>query len=62
MSQVVDARAGPGMKSLAKFRARNMKKQRETVEKLDKIVRKKHVYRPKFDDNHGVNEDATGES
>ena len=43
--QVVDARAGPGIKSLTKFKAKNKKKiVKEEPEKLEKIVKKKHVY------------------
>lgn len=43
-SQVVDARAGPGIKSLTKFKSKNKKKLKETQDKVDKIVKKKHVY------------------
>ncbi|KAF7988557.1 hypothetical protein HCN44_001130 [Aphidius gifuensis] len=44
---VVDARAGPGIKSLTKFKAKNKKKPviKDTcIEKIEKIVKKKHVY------------------
>lgn len=44
--QVVDARAGPGIKSLTKFKAKNKKKviTKEEPEKFEKILKKKHVY------------------
>lgn len=43
--QVVDARAGPGTKSLTKFKAKNKKKKlkAEGSKKLES-VKKKHVY------------------
>ncbi|XP_058793106.1 SIN3-HDAC complex-associated factor isoform X1 [Phymastichus coffea] len=41
---VVDARAGPGIKSLTKFKAKNKKAKIAKVEKFDKIQKKKHVY------------------
>ncbi|XP_024947552.1 uncharacterized protein LOC107274524 isoform X2 [Cephus cinctus] len=41
---VVDARAGPGIKSLTKFKSKNKKKQKEVPEKIEKIMKKKHVY------------------
>ncbi|XP_033223147.1 SIN3-HDAC complex-associated factor [Belonocnema kinseyi] len=42
---VVDARAGPGIKSLTKFKAKNKKKKlQDEKEKLEKLVKKKHVY------------------
>lgn len=42
---MVDARAGPGIKSLTKFKAKNKKKTKEIKdEKFDKIPKKKHVY------------------
>lgn len=46
VKQVVDARAGPGIKSLTKFKAKNKKKpiSKEVPEKFDKILKKKHVY------------------
>lgn len=44
MLQVVDARAGPGIKSLTKFKSKNKKKLKDSIEKLEKIVKKKHVY------------------
>lgn len=43
-SHVVDARAGPGIKSLTKFKSKNKKKLKETQDKHEKIVKKKHVY------------------
>lgn len=39
--QVVDARAGPGIKSLTKFKAKNKRKLKD---KSDKLAKKKHVY------------------
>ncbi|XP_012279287.1 SIN3-HDAC complex-associated factor isoform X2 [Orussus abietinus] len=41
---VVDARAGPGIKSLTKFKSKNKKKLKDIPEKLEKIMKKKHVY------------------
>ncbi|XP_014470971.1 PREDICTED: protein FAM60A isoform X2 [Dinoponera quadriceps] len=41
---VVDARAGPGIKSLTKYKSRNKKKVKDKPEKTEKIVKKKHVY------------------
>lgn len=38
---VVDARAGPGIKSLTKFKAKNKRKFKD---KPDKVVKKKHIY------------------
>ncbi|XP_012268553.2 SIN3-HDAC complex-associated factor [Athalia rosae] len=43
-SHVVDARAGPGIKSLTKFKSKNKKKLKETQDKHEKIIKKKHVY------------------
>lgn len=41
----MDARAGPGIKSLTKFKAKNKKKKlQDEKEKLEKLVKKKHVY------------------
>jgi len=37
----VDARAGPGIKSLTKFKAKNKRKLKD---KSDKLTKKKHVY------------------
>lgn len=37
----MDARAGPGIKSLTKFKAKNKRKVKDTP---DKLVKKKHVY------------------
>jgi len=37
----VDARAGPGIKSLTKFKAKNKRKLKN---KSEKIIKKKHVY------------------
>lgn len=42
--QVVDARAGPGIKSLTKYKSRNKRKLKDNLEKAEKIVKKKHVY------------------
>lgn len=41
---VVDARAGPGIKSLTKFKSKNKKKLKDVPEKIEKILKKKHVY------------------
>ncbi|EFN82361.1 SIN3-HDAC complex-associated factor isoform X2 [Harpegnathos saltator] len=41
---VVDARAGPGIKSLTKYKSRNKKKVKDKPEKIEKIVKKKYVY------------------
>ena len=40
----MDARAGPGIKSLTKFKAKSKKKTKEIPEKFDKILKKKHIY------------------
>lgn len=42
--QVVDARAGPGIKSLTKFKSKNKKKMKDIPEKFEKIMKKKHMY------------------
>lgn len=39
--QVVDARAGPGMKSMTKFKSKNKKLIDNTTEKIEKIMKKK---------------------
>ncbi|XP_043256762.1 uncharacterized protein LOC122399831 isoform X1 [Colletes gigas] len=41
---VVDARAGPGIKSLTKFKSKNKKKMKDLPEKFEKIMKKKHIY------------------
>ncbi|XP_031846754.1 uncharacterized protein LOC116433127 isoform X3 [Nomia melanderi] len=41
---VVDARAGPGIKSLTKFKSKNKKKIKDMPEKFEKIMKKKHIY------------------
>ncbi|XP_076170485.1 uncharacterized protein LOC143148240 isoform X1 [Ptiloglossa arizonensis] len=41
---VVDARAGPGIKSLTKFKSKNKKKMKDIPEKFEKIMKKKHIY------------------
>lgn len=42
---MVDARAGPGIKSLTKFKtSKNKKKTKEAPEKFEKILKKKHLY------------------
>ncbi|XP_003494549.2 uncharacterized protein LOC117242121 isoform X1 [Bombus vosnesenskii] len=41
---VVDARAGPGIKSLTKFKSKNKKKMKDIPEKFEKIMKKKHMY------------------
>lgn len=40
----MDARAGPGIKSLTKYKSRNKKKVKDKPEKTEKIMKKKHVY------------------
>lgn len=42
--QVVDARAGPGIKSLTKFKSKNKKKLKDAPEKFEKIMKKKNIY------------------
>jgi hypothetical protein len=45
--QVVDARAGPGTKSLTKFKSKNKKKLKlkpDNMQKVDKLIKKKHTY------------------
>lgn len=37
----MDARAGPGIKSLTKFKAKNKRKLKD---KSDKLAKKKHIY------------------
>lgn len=39
--QVVDARAGPGMKSMTKFKSKNKKLMDNPTEKIEKIMKKK---------------------
>ncbi|XP_043491355.1 SIN3-HDAC complex-associated factor [Polistes fuscatus] len=39
---VVDARAGPGIKSLTKFKSKNKKKLKDSPEKFEKIMKKKN--------------------
>lgn len=41
---VVDARAGPGIKSLTKFKSKNKKKMKDMPEKFEKIMKKKNMY------------------
>ncbi|CAK9803588.1 SIN3-HDAC complex-associated factor [Anthophora plagiata] len=43
-NHVVDARAGPGIKSLTKFKSKNKKKIKDIPEKFEKIMKKKHMY------------------
>jgi hypothetical protein len=43
----VDARAGPGTKSLTKFKSKNKKKLKlkpESMQKVEKLINKKHIY------------------
>jgi hypothetical protein len=43
----VDARAGPGTKSLTKFKSKNKKKLKlkpESMQKVEKLIKKKHIY------------------
>jgi hypothetical protein len=45
--QVVDARAGPGTKSLTKFKSKNKKKLKlkpDSIQKVEKLIKKKHIY------------------
>ena len=45
--QVVDARAGPGTKSLTKFKSKNKKKLKlkpDGIQKVEKLIKKKHIY------------------
>lgn len=45
--QVVDARAGPGTKSLTKFKSKNKKKLKlkpDSIQKVEKFMKKKHIY------------------
>ncbi len=42
--QVVDARAGPGTKSLTKFKAKNKKKKLKAEGSKKSDLKKKHVY------------------
>ncbi|KAL7307945.1 hypothetical protein TKK_0000037 [Trichogramma kaykai] len=45
---VVDARAGPGIKSMTKFKAKNKRKSaEEDDDNFDQIIKKKHVYKRK---------------
>ncbi|XP_021915286.1 protein FAM60A isoform X2 [Zootermopsis nevadensis] len=44
---VVDARAGPGTKSLTKFKSKNKKKLKlkpDSIQKVEKFMKKKHIY------------------
>lgn len=59
----MDARAGPGIKSLTKFKSKNKKKKLKDVhEKLEKIVKKKHVYQKRDlrEDSPAMSDDFTG--
>lgn len=61
--QVVDARAGPGIKSLTKYKSRNKKKVKDKPEKAEKTVKKKHVYsKTEADREHSpaMSDDLTG--
>lgn len=63
VTQVVDARAGPGIKSLTKFKSKNKKKIKDVPEKFDKIVKKKHMYlKPDRDreQSPAMSDDLTG--
>ena len=43
----MDARAGPGTKSLTKFKSKNKKKLKlktESIQKVEKLMKKKHIY------------------
>ncbi|XP_049962379.1 SIN3-HDAC complex-associated factor [Schistocerca serialis cubense] len=66
---VVDARAGPGTKSLTKFKSKNKKKLKQkgdTSQKLEKLIKKKHIYlkndRSAREQSPGsLSDDATGD-
>lgn len=61
--QVVDARAGPGIKSLTKFKSKNKKKMKDKLDKSDKIMKKKHIYlKTETDREHSpaMSDDLTG--
>ncbi|XP_051175563.1 SIN3-HDAC complex-associated factor [Leptopilina boulardi] len=62
-NHVVDARAGPGIKSLTKFKSKNKKKKLKDVnEKLEKIIKKKHVYQKRErEDSPAMSDDFTEE-
>ncbi|KAJ8665188.1 hypothetical protein QAD02_006850 [Eretmocerus hayati] len=49
---VVDARAGPGIKSLTKFKSKNKKKPKDCLDKFDKVMKKKHFYAKNGDREH----------
>ncbi|PSN38136.1 hypothetical protein C0J52_08228 [Blattella germanica] len=66
---VVDARAGPGTKSLTKFKSKNKKKLKlktDNIQKVEKLMKKKHIYmkndRSGREESPGaLSDDITGE-
>jgi hypothetical protein len=66
---VVDARAGPGTKSLTKFKSKNKKKLKlkpDGIQKVEKLIKKKHIYmkneRSGREESPGaLSDDITGE-
>ncbi|KAJ4429643.1 hypothetical protein ANN_21844 [Periplaneta americana] len=66
---VVDARAGPGTKSLTKFKSKNKKKLKlktDSIQKVEKLIKKKHIYmkndRSGREESPGaLSDDITGE-
>ena len=58
--QVVDARAGPGTKSLTKFKSKNKKKLKlkpDSIQKVEKLIKKKHIY---MKNDRSVREESPG--
>lgn len=56
----MDARAGPGIKSLTKFKAKNKRKLKD---KPDKLIKKKHTYVKTETDREqspAISDDLTG--
>lgn len=61
IKQVVDARAGPGIKSLTKFKhSKNKKKSKELSEKLEKIAKKKNYLKDGDREQSPAMSDDTG--
>lgn len=57
---VVDARAGPGTKSLTKFKSKNKKKLKlkpDSIQKVEKLIKKKHIY---MKNDRSVREESPG--
>lgn len=56
----MDARAGPGIKSLTKFKAKNKRKLKD---KPDKLIKKKHIFKKTEADREqspAMSDDLTG--